>query len=138
MDTSHWKGSVPFQGYSCESSWEEFAPQCVVYNNIRFLYAIKCSFGHDVSSKAPIFEIFIFAGLGVVSTSGASGEFIGVGPSGRLPLEVSFRISSASCFQLSTGISGGGFGFTVLVITSIEAFMGLGSLPSFLISFAGT
>ena len=41
-------------------------------------------------------------------------------------------------FQVSTGISGGGFRFTVLGVTSIEASMGLGSPSSLLISFAGT
>ena len=51
----------------------------VMYNNIRFLYAIKCSSRHDVPSKAAIFGIFIFAGLGVSSTSGASGKFICMG-----------------------------------------------------------
>ena len=45
----------------------------VEYSNIKFLYAIRCSSGQDVPSKAVIFGIFIFAGLGVFSTSGASG-----------------------------------------------------------------
>ena len=57
----------------------------VVYSNIKFFYAIKCSSAHDVPSKAAIFGIFIFVGLGVFSTSGASGGLIGMGSSGRLP-----------------------------------------------------
>ena len=63
----------------------------VVYSNIKFLYAIKCSSGQDVTSKAVIFGIFIFAGLGVFSTFGANGELIGLGSSGRLPSPVSLR-----------------------------------------------
>ena len=53
----------------------------VVYSNIKFLYAIKCSSGQDVPLKAAIFRIFIFAGLGVFSTFGANRELIGMGSS---------------------------------------------------------
>ena len=44
----------------------------VVYNNIKFLYAIMCSSRHDVPSKAAIFGTFIFFGLGVANISVAN------------------------------------------------------------------
>ena len=52
---------------------------------------MMCSSGQDVPSKAVMFGIFIFAGLGVFSISGASGELIGMESSGGLPLLVSLR-----------------------------------------------
>ena len=93
MDTSHWKEVYHVKATPVRVVGKDFhhSAGSVLYNSIRFLYAIKCSSGHDVPSKTAIFEIFIFAGLGVTSTSGPSGEFISMGSSGRLPLQVSFR-----------------------------------------------
>ena len=61
----------------------------VVYS--KFFYAIMCSSGEDVPSKAVMFGIFIFTRLGVFIISRASLELIGMESSGGLPLSVSFR-----------------------------------------------
>ena len=65
--------------------------ELVVYNSIRFLYAVMCSCGHDVPSKAAMFGTFIFPGLGVFSISLARGETNDMGSSGRTLLSASFR-----------------------------------------------
>ena len=58
-----------------------------------------CSSGHDVPSKATIFETLIFPGLGVAINSAANGEFINIGASFGPP-----RLNSSR--EIMTGLAG--------------------------------